>query len=314
MISFRTLVYVFAFGLIALPTIGRSQEEPRRPENAADGATSQQAEQPVADLLPALEGIEAAIRDLVREESEEERNRAANQVAQDVEAQTEMAQWAMEMALASMAAALFTLVGLVLIWRTLHYTKKAALSADGMLSEAKAATLEAKAANSIMAEQRRAWVCIDNFVPQIVKSDSQRNVDFEIALEVVPEIINKGDRPASLVGFSVGHRFVRNGQIPTGEIDIKSEPDDNHGIFGTDQKRTTPVARIIDEEVDLFHGQEGYLEVVSACRYRDPSGGELWNTSAQAQIRTTGYRFDGNGNISDYRYIAVFVGPHNSAT
>ncbi len=144
--SIRTWVYAVALGITFAPQGAISQEGVQGSESAANTSASQQAEPEPPSFAPALDRIEAAIRDLIREESEEESKRIAEQAAKDLAAQTEMAAWAMDMAIASILSALFTFGGLVLIWRTLHHTRRAADATADMLIEAKRSAAAAEGA------------------------------------------------------------------------------------------------------------------------------------------------------------------------
>jgi len=76
-------------------------------------------------------------------------------------AQEETASWASDTAIAGIAAALFALFNLFLIWKTLRYTRDSAEHALGMLEEARKATSTAQvtveATKSIGAAEIRAY-------------------------------------------------------------------------------------------------------------------------------------------------------------
>lgn len=133
----RTWLFVVAIGIAALPSIAVSQEDVEAAEDGTDSTTGQEAEQSPVDLIPTLQSIESAIRDLIREESEEERQRISDQAAQDLAAQTEMAEWAREMAIAAIASAIFTLGGLILIWRTLKVSGETLAATSDMAIDQK---------------------------------------------------------------------------------------------------------------------------------------------------------------------------------
>jgi len=76
----------------------------------------------------------------------------ADQSRRELAAQESMALWAFWMFVAAAASAVLTLVGLLLIWRTVVYTKAAAASAEGAVHEARKGTAAAEAA---VAETRR---------------------------------------------------------------------------------------------------------------------------------------------------------------
>jgi hypothetical protein len=184
---------VFAIGIITLPSIGVSQENVVVNEGSFANETSQATQETSPDLTPSLEGIESAIRSLIREESEDERQRDDDQATQGLEAQSEMAEWAQEVAIASIAAALLSLIGVFLIGMTLHYTKRAAMAADSMLLEAKAATTVAEKSASdtlkIGQAQTRAYVSVSELSLEWTnEKDSITKFEFII--------LNSGSSPA----------------------------------------------------------------------------------------------------------------------
>lgn len=152
---FRIWMYFFAFGLTLpatqiLPQAVR-ENQPRQEENSHStdsGSDSQNL--PSIDLTPALEKIETAIRDLIAEEDKIESQRQQDEQTRDLIAQEDMAKWAFWMTLATAAGVMATLIGLYLIYRTLHHTKRAADYTRDMLTQAKissdAATTAADAA------------------------------------------------------------------------------------------------------------------------------------------------------------------------
>lgn len=94
-------------------------------------------------LVPALNSIESAIRDLISEENTTERNRQEQRQVADLQAQQDMVHWAKLMFVATAFTVGLTFFGLVLIWRTLIYTRHAA---EAAASGTKAAMLAAREA------------------------------------------------------------------------------------------------------------------------------------------------------------------------
>jgi len=92
------------------------------------------------DLLPAIKGIEAAIRESIPEVDQDERKRQEDREIADLRAQQKMALWAERMFWAVVASNFLTCVGLYLLWRTLRYTKEAAIAAKESVAEARQAT------------------------------------------------------------------------------------------------------------------------------------------------------------------------------
>jgi len=143
--SIRHWVFASALGL-TLATSGQAQDQPATEDQPgqeegisdSENATTPEQQQPF-DPIAALQGIEAAIRDLVAESDEGEQDRAER----DLRAQEEMAQWAFWMFISSAASVVLTFFALLAIVRTLVHTKRAADSAEGMLDEASATTVAA---------------------------------------------------------------------------------------------------------------------------------------------------------------------------
>lgn len=164
---------VLAAGLILLTLSGQAQEAVQ-PALEGDPVTAQGQEERGAtsddgpgaepeaapDYLPALERIEAAIRDTIAEEDADERERQENRDIADLEAQTDMAFWAKLMFWASFAGVVVTFVGVCLVGWTLHHTKRAADYAEQMVNEAKDTTEAAHAQIEAIKLDQRAWMKI----------------------------------------------------------------------------------------------------------------------------------------------------------
>lgn len=133
-----------ALGL-ALSTGALAQGKPESAGQQGETATARQQdttpEPSYADrLLTAIERIEPAIRELIAEEDKVAAEAESRRNHADLEAQKSMALWAFWMFIASAVSVVLTGVGVVLIWRTLHHTRRAADYTSGMLKEAKRTT------------------------------------------------------------------------------------------------------------------------------------------------------------------------------
>jgi hypothetical protein len=104
--------------------VAEPRQEPGT-EQGEDHAAQEQTE--AGQIEPALKAIETAIRDLIAEEDTIERERQQQREMADLEAQQEMALWAERMTWATWASVGLTFVGLILIGRTMLYTRDAAL-------------------------------------------------------------------------------------------------------------------------------------------------------------------------------------------
>lgn len=99
-------------------------QSPDSPGNRKDSSAKEQAN--TRDPTPALEKIESAIREMIPKPDETQNQRQENREVADLKAQQDMAFWAKLMLWASTASIAFTFVGLGLIWRTLHHTRRTA--------------------------------------------------------------------------------------------------------------------------------------------------------------------------------------------
>jgi hypothetical protein len=129
-----------------------SQPMPSPGQQESDRASQQDtapAQVRPSDLLPGIQGIEAAIRDLIAEDDEIARQRQENREVRDLEAQEDMALWAMWMFFATLATVIVTVIGVCLIFRTLKYTKEAAIYAKIAAEAAKETVAEARNSNTV---------------------------------------------------------------------------------------------------------------------------------------------------------------------
>lgn len=120
-------------------------------ERGDQSSESSAGEDQGPDIVPAPQGIEDAIIDLVEEFTEapsdqEERER------RDLDAQEAMAKWAFWMFVASAVTVTLTGIALIAIILTLRHTRRAADSSEKMVVEAKETT---KAAEDSVAETKR---------------------------------------------------------------------------------------------------------------------------------------------------------------
>lgn len=124
------------------PTLKSQPVAPSHQGKDDQGNAKASAEkQPQAEpIVPALKQIESAIRDVISESDEANDQRQHDREEADLKAQQDMAIWAERMFWATFAAVVVSLLGLALIGRTLHHTRRAADYAKDMVDEAKATT------------------------------------------------------------------------------------------------------------------------------------------------------------------------------
>lgn len=200
---YRSWLYAIALGvaLPAYPSWPQNVENPSEPEIGAaeSDAEAESSEQSSIDITPALNGIEAAIRELIADEDKAEKERREDQQSRDLQAQEDMAVWAGKMFWATVATAALTLFGLILIGKTLRYTRIAADHTEEMLAEAKettnAANLAAKAAevaNTHAAKfaemDTRAYLTASDV--SLIASDNENGIFVEVTIR------NVGKSPA----------------------------------------------------------------------------------------------------------------------
>lgn len=226
---FRAWLYFVAFGIALLASEAGSQtateNEPRQENSAVDTEASSESNYPdPIDFTPALEKIEAAIRDLIAEEDKIEAQRKQDSEKRDLDAQEQMAKWAFWMTLATIGGVIATFVGLVLIGKTLKHTRIAAEHTGNMLLEAEKATEAAEAAvvatRDIGEKQVRAYLHVKD-----IKVHYSRGFRRGLGAEIT--IANAGQSPSidceAVIHFAMageGHAIIH---IPLPDIAAGAE-------------------------------------------------------------------------------------------
>lgn len=199
--SFRALMFAVAIGLTAGLVPGDSsgqtapESQPRQEESGpASSEVSQEQDPSAVDISPALNGIEAAIRELIAEEDAIARKEAEALEKRDLKAQEGMAWWAELMFYATGAMTVLTFAALIAIIRTLKHTKRAADYAQDMVREAKATTEAAEktveATKDIARIELRAYVGVKS----VTITFGQDGQDFDA--RIVIRVANTGSTPA----------------------------------------------------------------------------------------------------------------------
>lgn len=169
---------VIALGLMLFAFQARSQEademafedQPVAEDGQLDRAFSGKEvavpeRQDTSVFVPAIQGIEAAIRDLVAAQNPRKDADEIQRQKDDLNAQMRMALWAMWMFFAAIGSLFLTGAGVLLIWRTLHHTRRAADYTREMVDEARAATAAAEdtaaVAKQAMIAEKRAWLTLE---------------------------------------------------------------------------------------------------------------------------------------------------------
>ena len=190
-----------------------SQQPAREPSAFGEATVAVEGEGPVAlnqetenendaAALPALEGIEAALRDLVAEQRQQAGLGPEDHELRDLHAQEAMAFWAKLMFYAALASVIITAVGVELVRRTLkasregvRHANSAADAAWKTVEQAKLATDAAEETTNITRDigrrQLRAYVTVD------VKKGLILNNGQELRIHII--LKNTGQTPAKNV-------------------------------------------------------------------------------------------------------------------
>ena len=270
---FRSWKYVFALGL-TVSLSGQAwrqaatEDQPRQEEGAADADddSANQSAQAV-DFLPALEGIEAAIRDLIADEDKITAKAQQDRESRDLEAQERMAQWAEWMFYATAATVALTLAALFAIIRTLHHTRRAADYTGDMLEEAKKSTA---AANRAVAEtvntsknQLRSYVCLASTRNLPVRGE-EVSTEFRIqnygaspakvSVEVKFFISNKGETEKETLAGSAGKENSLLAPNQSIDFPVQISGPDTQALLSEIRKGNVVFTfKLYITSVDIFH-------------------------------------------------------------
>lgn len=231
------------------------------------------------ELLSAIKGVEAAIRENIPEVDQDERKRQEEREITDLNAQQEMALWAKGMFGAAIASIGLTFIGLYLLWRTLRYTKEAAIAARETVVEARKATEAAEITNRIVARnsalELRAYLSV---LPAGINEliGSQRAMG-HVAIR------NVGKVPARNVWVNVRMRVIDSrddlkGGPPADVFWVPDDPKQKDPSFGVDraiQPGTEMRQGCAEEDCvpvdDLLAMGRGYVYVWGVAYYDDGS-------------------------------------------
>lgn len=198
------------------PIATPNQQEGR--SGTAEDARRKQEQTP--DYSTALQRIESAIRNLIPAPDENKSQRQEQREIDDLQAQEGMAKWAFWMFVASTATVAITFVGLILIWRTLHHTRRAADYAKDMVIEARLTTQAAKATvaesekaaeaankQADIAQQALRGLERPYLFVKIINTEHLRHPDEASQPHVIYTLVNHGKTPATLRSISISLRY-----------------------------------------------------------------------------------------------------------
>lgn len=187
--------------------LAQNTEQPATPPQATE--TDSQRNQDAKELLTTLKGIEAAIRAQALAEDIDATKRRELREEADLAAQQEMASWSLPMFLAAVASVAFTGIGILLIWRTLHHTRRAADAAFDAAKQAEKAAAAAVESIEITktssTTQLRAYLTIDLVISNDMMLKKQMNLDDVLndteKNKIIITVKNTGMSPAKNVSF-----------------------------------------------------------------------------------------------------------------
>nr|WP_295470281.1 hypothetical protein [Mesorhizobium sp.] len=230
----RLIAFALFMGLAS--SVGAQEVvQPAGQQQEAAPASQQDAtpEPSYADrLLTAIERIEPAVRELITEEDKvaaEEQRRRDND---DLKAQESMARWAFWMFIAAAVSVVATFVGLALIARTLHHTRRAADYAAEMVDEAKATTEAAERS--------------------IIESGKMGRAQNRAYLVVEPNGINQLSGRKDVMG----HVLLRNvGNVPARNVTlyVRMEISTHPEPTAKDRRRNFPVRKPTGKATRVVH-------------------------------------------------------------
>ncbi|MBX3489795.1 hypothetical protein [Parvibaculum sp.] len=159
---------IIALGLTLLAYQGHSQEaeksalegQPVAEERQSHSAPTSEKiptpkQQDASSLVPAIQGIETAVRDLVAAQDQGKDVDEIQRQKDDLDAQEKMALWAMWMFVAAATSVLLTGAGILLLWKTLKATRDA-------LTETVKATRAMIRQNELTEYAQRPWIVVDD--------------------------------------------------------------------------------------------------------------------------------------------------------
>lgn len=200
-----------------------------------DGAT---------EIYPAINGVESSVRNIVSSGDSEKDKRQEQREVADLQAQEDMALWAERMFWASVSSIILTLLGLILIWRTMIYTKRAAEYAGEAVREARSAAEAAE--NSVRLMRKTSYL------------------ELRAYLSVEPDGIYQ------LIGNhdSIGRVCIRNvGRLPAKNVAVRVHMTHHDGrdISPSDRASKDDIKRTIHPGAFMHQGSDIYLPAKSIC-------------------------------------------------
>lgn len=221
--SSRAWIAVIALGLVlGVPALAQEPRLPPPAENAEPGAEpdatnhgaepSDEQPRPQKELTEPKGGSNESVEPADTEpeasqgsaESEDELTDIARR---DLAAQQSMAESTWQMAVAAWVAVGATLLGILLIWRTLVHTRIAAIAASDMVEQAKATTVaanasvdEARKATNVAHEaylaEQRAWISVELDIDGPLRWYTDRDGSRHASIDASARITNIGKTPA----------------------------------------------------------------------------------------------------------------------
>lgn len=281
---YHAWVFIVALGFLSVGELRAQQIGPPATESQPvtevdsqeaqqDGSqTATQELQPTEETTLAIQGVEAAIRDLVAEQRSTNTQESEERAARDLQAQVDMAWWAAVMSYIAGLSVLVTFAGVLLIKWTLDATREAGGYAEGMLQEAKRAT---SAAQDTVTETRRIGEAQVRAYLSVNHEVKFSNIEANKRHIMGMTISNTGQTPAYDIGIA-GTIFVMQKSFHPGddfwkEHKFETEGQNAHLPGGTSTSMAGEI--FLDQPVAMnIHAGHDNLFAATSIVYTDAFG------------------------------------------
>jgi hypothetical protein len=289
---------------------GQTPAAEQNAESTREQSSAQGDDQPVPEyqyapeLIGAINRIDAAIRSLAVEADQRRSDAAEQREISDLQAQQQMAWWTLWIFVATATAVVLTGIGVLLIWRTLYHTRRAADFTKGMLTEAEKTTAAAMRATeaaerqidvsrAAMIAEQRAWMKIS----EIRWTSGLKRVNGAFSISFLVKAKNIGKTPARSCDLDIS---VGPAQWPLGfgtgsSIWKEPEVDSRFGsvVFPADEITQEFESAISIEDINKLleisnEKRWSYLEVHISCVYNTVFDDEKHMTVRRFNMRRRG--------------------------
>lgn len=224
-----------------------------------------------------------------------------DQADRDLRAQEEMARWAFWMFVATTATVLISAAGLILIWRTLLHTGRAANHAKDMLDEARITTAAAQLsaqASLKMANAERAWLIGDEFHHGPMNNTILNGETVNHGLIIIPNMKNIGRSPAVRVTAWRSLAFTPWGAPPP-EFSTNVSDLGDGVTLGPGRFAGLEPLYMNDDTAQAFRSRRTVIYIQVGLRYDDLQGVERRTTISTHRVIHNGGTEEGPDGIRE---------------